>query len=78
MSCGVPNMSWGAQHALGDWDITHGDLGVLLGLRLESLLAGGQATGSRGKGAAGDEGGHLVSRGCGRLLGSESWGGERR
>lgn len=40
-------------------DMTHRDLGILLGLGLEGLLASGQPTGGGGKSATSDEGSHF-------------------
>ena len=48
-------------------DITHHELGVLLGLALERLLAGGQPTGGGGESSAGNEGSHC-NRGTGCLF----------
>lgn len=41
--------------------MTHRDLGILLGLGLEGLLASGQPAGGGGKSAASNEGSHFYS-----------------
>lgn len=55
----APGATASAMAAVGPRNLTHQNLGVLLGLALESLLAGGEAADGRAESSAGDEGSHL-------------------